>query len=92
MFYPNHHIRTYCIYLGSFKLDKQKVDFGVYKRNDEVSHAIVFGNEDPEYISGEFIFNGKLLEQAFRFDSLLPQLNERLYQEYLKEPSDFPQP
>lgn len=92
MFYPDHHIRTYCIYLGSFDRGDTKVDFGVYKRNNEVSHAIVFGDKDSEYISGEFIFNNKLISPAHRFKSLYSQLNERLYEEYLKNPRDFPQP
>ena len=92
MFYPNHHIRTYCVYLGSFELGNIKMDFGVYEHNDEVSHAIVFGNEDSEYMSGEFIFDGKLLAPEYRFKSLRAQMNERLYQEYLDDPKSFPHP
>jgi hypothetical protein len=55
MFYPKHQIRSYCLYLGSFQFEDDKLDMGVYEHPDgRVSHAIVFGEEDDEYLSGEF--------------------------------------
>jgi len=89
-YYPNHHIRTYCVHLGGLILDNKKYDMGVYVNNDNVSHAsvshaIVFGNDDNEYMSGEFINENKWLDKCFRFQSLLYKLNEVLYKEHLKQ-------
>jgi hypothetical protein len=54
MFYPKHHLRSYCRYLGSLEINGKKLDMGVYEApNNTVSHAIVFGNEDWEYYSGD---------------------------------------
>ncbi len=92
-FFPNHHIRTYCLYLGSVKIKDSMYDFGVYIKPDKsVSHAIVFGDHDPEYYSGEFIFQDEWLPETFRFNSLIYKLNETFYNLYLEDPSIFPQP
>jgi hypothetical protein len=67
MFYPNHHIRTYCEYLGSITIDGHNYDLGVYIQKDKtVSHAIVCGEDDSDYISGEFIWKGKLMDQQWK--------------------------
>ena len=91
MFYPNHQIRSYCIYLGSLKIGSHKYDMGVYenKKDNAVSHAIVFGEKDSEYMSGEFIFQSEWLPSKHRFQSLLYKINEELYKEYLENPAKF---
>lgn len=91
MFYPNHQIRSYCIYLGSLQIGSHKYDMGVYenKKYNTVSHAIVFGEEDSEYKSGEFIFQSEWLPKHFRFQSFLYKINEELYKEYLENPAKF---
>jgi len=54
MYYPDHHIRTYCRYLGSVLINDSKYDLGVYMNPDgSVSHAIVYGNDDGDYLSGD---------------------------------------
>jgi hypothetical protein len=91
MFYPDHQIRTYCIYLGSFELADQKYDMGVYIAEDKsVSHAIVFGNDPSEYLSGKFMTD--LVIEIFYPDPCLYKMNEALYKHYLNYPADFPQP
>lgn len=93
MFYPNHHIRTYCIYLGSLIYQGNKYDLGVYIHPDtSVSHAIVYGDDPDKYMSGEFIFKGVGIEFHRKFTSFLYLLNESFYKEYLKEPLMFRQP
>ena len=45
---------NYCIPLGKFEVNASKFDLGVYiNPSGEVSHAIVYGNEPGEYLSGE---------------------------------------
>lgn len=93
MIYPDHHIRLYCIYLGSLEIGYREYDMGVYVRPDgSVSHAIVYGSEPSEYFSGEFIFRGELLDERYRFSSFFYKVNETLFQEYIKNPLTFPQP
>jgi hypothetical protein len=82
MFYPNHHIRSYCLYLGSFIYDNLKLDMGVYEHpNDShISHAIVYGNEDSQYMSGLIDFE----DNRYNFQSLQYLVNKLLYEDYLK--------
>lgn len=81
MFYPNHHIRTYCLYLGSITLNDTNFDLGVYEQKDgSVSHAIVYGEDPSEYISGEFIFRG---EPCADWKSLRARVNKIAYDAYL---------
>lgn len=91
MFYPNHHTRTYCIYLGSITYQDHNYDLGVYIHPDKsVSHDIVFGNEDYEYMSGEIIFRN--VWQNNRFTNTLCLINEILYKDYCEKPEKFSQP
>ena len=84
MFFKDHHCRSYCIYLGSVTLDGHNYDLGVYENPKwgEVSHAIIYGPEPWEYISGEFIFNNKLCGDWSR---PVCQLNKSVYGRYLNE-------
>ena len=76
MHYPNHHIRTYCLYLGSLICSGYKLDMGVYEApGGEVSHAIVYGDEDHEYMSGEIEFN---------LPGVPYQINRLLWEDHLK--------
>jgi len=80
MFYPNHQIRDYCLYLGSFEHENLKFDFGVYEKSDgRTSHAIVYGDEDSEYMSGEF----DLENPEHNFKSWYCKINEELYRNHL---------
>jgi len=73
--YKDHHIRSYCRHLGSMSIQNKIYDFGVYEApNGEVFHAIVYGPEDFQYISGE-MRSGQ---------NLLCKINARLYAEYLR--------
>jgi hypothetical protein len=84
MFYPNHQIRSYCIYLGSIEVDNLKLDMGVYehgKGTGRTSHAIVCGEEDSNYMSGEF----NLQNPKYSFQSWYYKINEILYKKYLEE-------
>jgi hypothetical protein len=93
MIYPNHRIRTYCIYLGSLKINNDFYDMGVYIHpNKSVSHAIVFGDDNSNYISGEFVSQGEMLPDELQFPSFIAKINLELYKEYIKNPSNFPQP
>ena len=82
MFYPNHQIRDYCVYLGSLESNGRKMDMGVYEHPDgkTTSHAIVYGNEDSNYFSGEFEFYN-----PNNFKSWYYKINEELYKEYLNK-------
>ena len=47
---------NYCIYLGSYTgfVNRQKYDLGIYVNQDgSLSHAIVYGNEPGDYLSGD---------------------------------------
>lgn len=76
MFYPRHQIREYCLYLGSMELiDGKKYDLGVYEKpSGEVSHAIVFGEQDSEYISGDI---------KYFSNTAVTKLNWEFYMQYL---------
>lgn len=51
--FPDHHIWTYCVYLGPYDYKGRKFDLGVYvDPQGHVSNAIVYGGEDNEYLSG----------------------------------------
>jgi len=44
---------NYCIYLGPYKYENTKYDLGVYiNPYNELSAAVVYGNEEGNYISG----------------------------------------
>lgn len=50
----NHHIWTYCIYLGTIKHDGRYYDLGVFPGGSRgPSDATVYGKEDREYNSGD---------------------------------------
>lgn len=77
-YYPDaiNWMWNYCIPLGKFEVKDTKYDLGVYiNPSGEVSHAIVYGNEPGEYLSGEidYFIEGDLCEE-----------NIRRYNEYLK--------
>jgi len=82
MFYPNHQIRTYCKYLGSLTYNKHKLDLGVYETpSGYVSHAIVCGDKDHEYLSGDIdLIHNRYEPQSFQY-----QVNKALYVESLQE-------
>lgn len=91
MFYPEHRVRTYCLYLGSFSLDGRRYDMGVYEqRNGAVSHGIVCGEDDSEYLSGKFMSQGDPIEH--QWSGIVYQINVLLYMQYLQHPVNFPQP
>lgn len=58
LFYPEaeHWMwdSPHCINLGEFEYDGRQYDLGVYVNpsTSEVSHAIVYGNEPGDYLSG----------------------------------------
>ena len=58
MFYPEHHLWDYCTYLGSEVIEGVNIDLGVFEipntdgAIEDVSHAIVYGKQDWEYLSG----------------------------------------
>jgi len=82
MFYPNHHIRTYCLYLGSFIHNGLKLDLGVYEApGGSVSHTIVYGEYDSEYMSGVINFE----DDYFNFQAFRYQINKKMYEDYLKD-------
>ena len=73
----DHHIWSYCLYLGPYTdEDGRNVDLGVYvERPGRVSLAAVYGPEDSQYQSGEFIWNGEPI----------PWISERpIYKEALR--------
>lgn len=76
MFYPKHKIREYCLYLGSLELiDGKKYDLGVYEElGGRVSHAIVSGESDSEYISGDI---------RYMSNTALTKLNWEFYMQHL---------
>lgn len=77
MYYPKHQIRSYCLYLGSLIYNDHKLDMGVYEHPDGcVSHAIVFGEKDHEYMSGEIDFEN---DKGMFF-----WINRLLYADHLK--------
>jgi hypothetical protein len=82
MFYPNHHCRSYCLYLGSLEYNNQKLDMGVYEHPNDlyVSHAIVYGEEDSQYMSGIIDFE----KIKYNFTGAQYQINKLLYEDYLK--------
>lgn len=50
----DHHIWTYCIYLGTIKHEGEYYDLGVYPDGSYgPSHATVSGKEPSEYSSGD---------------------------------------
>ncbi|QDP63051.1 MAG: hypothetical protein GOVbin1923_44 [Prokaryotic dsDNA virus sp.] len=50
----NHHIWTYCIYLGTIKHDGHYYDLGVFPGGSRgPSHATVSGKDFHEYSSGD---------------------------------------
>lgn len=80
MFYPNHHCRSYCRYLGSLTYNDHKLDMGVYESTDgSVSHAIVFGPEPSEYFSGDINFT----DPARNFQGTQYKINKILYENWL---------
>jgi hypothetical protein len=81
MYYPKHQIRSYCLYLGSMALNNRRLDMGVYEHPDDggVSHAIVFGEEDNEYMSGIIDFKSP----EFNFQGEAYKINKQLYEDYL---------
>ena len=83
MFYPNHHCRSYCLYLGSLEYNGSKLDMGVYEHPDgiHISHAIIYGEEDSQYMSGTIDF--KNIER--NFNNIQYQINKLLYEDYLKK-------
>lgn len=82
MYYPEHQIRTYCLYLGSLIYNGHKLDMGVYEHPDDthVSHAIVYGDEDSHYMSGLIDFKN----EQHNFHGTPYQINRLLYDDYLK--------
>lgn len=85
MYFPKHQIRDYCTYLGSLLLDDKPYDLGVYEQKDgTVSHAIVFGERDEEYASGEFIFEGRPCRS---FSGVIYKINELAYKHHKEEES-----
>lgn len=81
MHYPQHQIRGYCLYLGSLSYNNHCLDMGVYEHPDgTVSHAIVYGEEDHEYMSGEIDFDNP----KYNFLGMRYQINRLLYEDYLK--------
>ena len=55
MHYLDHHIWSYCTYLGSTEMEGRGYDLGVYisALDGTVSYAISHGAEPAQYISGE---------------------------------------
>jgi hypothetical protein len=80
MFYPNHYIRTYCLYLGSLEYNGKKLDMGVYEYEGNVSHAIVYGEKDYEYMSGIINFE----DDNYNFQGVPYKINMLLYQDHVK--------
>ena len=76
MFFPKHQIREYCLYLGSLELiDGKKYDLGVYEKpSGGVSHAIVYGDEGHEYLSGDINFMSR---------TAVTRANWELYMQYM---------
>lgn len=77
MFFPDHELREYCLYLGSVELpDGRKFDLGVYEQKPQeiTSHAIVFGPKPHEYISGEV---------HSMSEGTITKLNKAVYLQYL---------
>jgi len=55
---PDHPIWGYCVYLGPYSKEGRDYDLGVYvERQGCLSLAAVYGNEEGQYKSGEFLFN-----------------------------------
>ena len=73
----DHRIWGYCLYLGPYTDEGgRNVDLGVYvERPGRVSLAAVYGQENSQYRSGEFLWNGEPL----------PWISERpIYKEALR--------
>ena len=81
MYYPEHRIRAYCLYLGSLTYNNLKLDMGVYEApSGEVSNAIVHGYDEAQYLSGEINFK----EERNNFQGVVYKINRLLYEDYLK--------
>jgi hypothetical protein len=61
-FYPNHHMWTYCTFLGKYTASNgENYDLGIYKHPRfegylAYSNATVWGPEDEQYSSGSLMF------------------------------------
>lgn len=53
LYYPEHGVWEYSLYLGSANIDGTDYDLGIYVDSVAVSAAIVYGPDPSHYISGE---------------------------------------
>ena len=55
----DHHVWSYCLYLGLYEEAGVEYDLGVYVSRGSISLAAVFGPNPEEYLSGEMVRDGE---------------------------------